>query len=372
MRVAIVLVHYHAAELAAEAVAALAADVAAAGLDAEWRLVDNGSDAAGRAFLEGLGIGRIDPGRNLGFAGGVNLGVSHTTAEAILLVNPDVLVQPGCVPALLAALAAGAAVAGPRFYWDRGKRMLLPPTEPRSRPAELAAAFAAGSPAWAARARRRLRRSARQHWNAAAAAAPLSSFALSGSLLAIRRAAWDRVGPFDDGYPLYFEETDWLLRARRQGFAGAYVAAAEAIHLHGQSAVREPRAGAWFEESARRFRRRHYGRGFERLLAAIGRRAARHPAGFPPQLFPAAGIDLDAFAEGRAPRPLWVEVSPNPGGFPAPAEQLARPAGRWMLPADVAARLPDVPLSVRLVDEEGGELAAYTLRCGAAPAGSER
>ncbi len=370
MRLAIVLVHYHTPELAAEAVAALAADVAAAAIEAEWRLVDNGSDEAGGARLDALGIGRIDPGRNLGYAGGVNLGIAGTTAEAILIANPDVLVLPGCVPALLAALERGAAVAGPRFYWDRGRRMLLPPAEPRTRRAEIVAALAGGSPAWAARARRRLRRDARRFGSATAEMPPLASHALSGSLLALRRAAWERVGPFDDGYPLYFEETDWLLRARRRGLAGAYVPAAEAIHLHAQSAAREPRAAAWFEESARRFRRRHYGPGLARLLLALGRRAARRPVGFPPAPFPAEGIDLAAHSAGRQGEALWVEVSPNPTGFPAAAERLPRPAGRWRLPAEIVHRLPGVPLAVRLVDGGGREVAAYTLRCGTAPAAS--
>ena len=54
-------------------------------------------------------------------------------------MNPDVRVLPGCLGALMDALNAGAAVAGPRFYWDEGRRMLLPPAEERSRRSELLA-----------------------------------------------------------------------------------------------------------------------------------------------------------------------------------------------------------------------------------------
>ena len=152
-------------------------------------------------------------------------------------MNPDVLVLPGCLPALLAALRAGAAVAGPRFYWDRGRRLLLPPAELRTRREELLRLLAGKRGGWAARARRRWRRHARRHWEARE---PLPSHALSGSLLALRRSAWEAVGPFDEGFRLFFEETDWLLRARRQGLAGRYVPAAEAVHLYSQSAA--PRA----------------------------------------------------------------------------------------------------------------------------------
>src|SRR5215213_7936049 len=119
MRLAIVLVHYHTPALAAAAVEALRRSVEEAGLDAaadvEWLLVDNGSDEAGRALLESL------------------------PARQILLMNPDVLVLPGCVPALLAALGAGAGVAGPQSFWDEERRLLLPPAEPRSRRDEIAA-----------------------------------------------------------------------------------------------------------------------------------------------------------------------------------------------------------------------------------------
>src|ERR1700759_469632 len=104
MRLAVILVHYHTPELAAAALEALRADLAGTGVEVEWLLVDNGSDEAGRARLATLAVERIDPGTNLGYSGGVNLGVARSTAEVMVLMNPDVIVQAGCVPALLDAL----------------------------------------------------------------------------------------------------------------------------------------------------------------------------------------------------------------------------------------------------------------------------
>jgi GT2 family glycosyltransferase len=71
MHLAIVIVHYHTAELAAEAVATLVPEIAAAGLEPspEILLVDNGSDPTERKILESLPVRRIDPGENLGYAG---------------------------------------------------------------------------------------------------------------------------------------------------------------------------------------------------------------------------------------------------------------------------------------------------------------
>jgi N-acetylglucosaminyl-diphospho-decaprenol L-rhamnosyltransferase len=352
LRLAVILVHYHTPELAAAAVEALRADVAGTGLEVEWLLVDNGSDAAGRALLDSLPVERIDPGANLGYAGGVNLGVARSKAELILLMNPDVIVLPGCVPALLDCLRDGAAVAGPRFYWDHGRRLVQPPSEVRTRREELAALLAGRSPGWAARARRRWRRHARRHWEARS---PLPSHALSGSLLALRRPAWDEVGPFDAGFQLYFEETDWLLRVESQGLPSLYVPGAEAVHLYNQSAEREPRAQQWFEESAGRFRRRHYGPWFVTLLEGFDRRLPRN--GTAPALprIPPAGLRLPAELSSY---PLWIEVSPNPVGFPAAAERLSGPPdGSWRLPAEIEARVGSA-LTVQVTDRSGREIGA--------------
>jgi GT2 family glycosyltransferase len=350
MRLAVILVHYHTPELAVAAVEALRADLAGTALEVDWLLVDNGSDAPGRALLASLPVERIDPGMNLGYAGGVNLGMTRTTAELVVLMNPDVLVVPGCLPALLDELRAGAAVAGPRFYWDGGRRLVQPPAELRSRREELLGLLARKSSRWAALARRRWRRHAHRHWEART---PLSSHALSGSLLALRRSAWEAVGPFDEGFRLYFEETDWLLRAKRQGLAGRYVPAAEAIHLYSQSADREPRAEGWFEDSARRFRRRHYGAWFVRLLESLDRslpsRTPLTPATVSPE-----GLSLPQDASAY---PLWIEVSPNPVGFPAAAERLTEPSSReWRLPAELAGRLPEGRLTVQVVAANGAEI----------------
>jgi GT2 family glycosyltransferase len=359
MRLAVILVHYHTPELAAAAVAALRRDTELAGIagDVEWLLVDNGSDEAGRALLETLPVRRIDPGANLGYAGAVNLGVARSTADSIFLMNPDVLVLPGCVPALLAALDDGAAVAGPRFWWDCGRRLLLPPAERRSRRDELAALFARRGGAWAAAARRRWRRHARRHWQARR---PLASHALSGSLLALRRSTWDKTGPFDEAFRLYFEETDWLRRVAARGLPAAYVPAAEAVHSYAQSAVREPQSSQWFEESARRFRELHYGAWFADLLAALGRRLPPEPASGAPVAAPAAGLDLSGL-----PFPLWIEVSPNRTGFPAAAERLeSPPEGGWRLPDEVETRLAPGTLQVQAVDDAGRELLRVSLPAG--------
>jgi hypothetical protein len=351
-----VLVHYRTPALAAEAVAALRRELAADSLDAELILVDNGNDDAGKRRLAALPVRYVDAGENLGYAGGVNLGVAQTSAEWLMVMNPDVLVLPGCLRALLGALRDGYAVAGPRFYWDSGRRLLLPPTEPRRRRDEIWAALAQRGGGLARLARRRFRAHARRHWRAIA---PLRSASLAGSLLAFHRSVWERVGPFDASFRLYFEETEWLRRVVEAGMRPGYVPAAEAVHLYARSAEQQAEAPAWFAESARRFRLARYGRRFSRALEALARR--------PP---PVPGVGHRRPCRGALPlggpgRALWIEVSPNPAGFPAAGERLESGDGEWRLPGEVEERVGGATLFAQVCDERGRELGRYRLGGGA-------
>jgi N-acetylglucosaminyl-diphospho-decaprenol L-rhamnosyltransferase len=357
--VAIVVVHHHAASLLARAVETLRADLEAAGLPGEIVVVDNGSTAAERSCLRALPVRVLEPGVNLGFAGGVNLGVEATRAPRLVAMNPDVELRTGCLGALVAALDAGAGVAGPRFFWDREARFLLPPTELRTRGEELRRRLASLGPRSLARARRSWRDHAWTHWRAERA---LASRSLSGALLAFRREAWRQAGPLDPGFRLYFEDDDWVHRVASRGLRTVYEPAAEAVHLHNQSAREEARAAGWFAESAARFARRHYGTAFVRGVDALTRLVPQATSpreetsssrldGVPLRL-PAAAL---AAASSSS---LWVEVSPSPLGFPAAAERVADldRLAVWSLPEQVWQHLAPGRYGVRLVSEAGREL----------------
>jgi GT2 family glycosyltransferase len=322
--------------------------------------VDNDSQPGDREGFEKLGLRVLDPGTNRGFAAGVNRGFEVATADRLVAMNPDVEVRPGCLGLLMKALDGGAAAAGPCFTWDAQDRLLLPPQELRSRSWELAAALARRGPGWSHWARRRWRRHARRHWSAKE---PLVSFALSGALLAIRRDAWDHIGPFDDAFRLYFEETDWLLRLKAAGLDAVLIPEAVARHRYNRSAVSEPRAPQWFAESAVRFRRRYYGRWFATLLARV--EASLHQRDSAPEApVDAAGAldDDDGLPELTLhPGTRWVELSPLAVGFPAaaehlPPEQLSGDAVTWQLPTSVWENLAPGSYRLRSVAESGKEL----------------
>lgn len=359
---AVLLIHYHTPDLVLEALEAVAADCAASGLTWEAVVVDNGSTETGRTvWAEALAAGarRLDPGRNLGYAGGINHGAAATTGRWIVSMNPDVRVRPGCLGRLVETLRQGAGAAGPLFHLDAGGRLLQPPTEERSRRARLLDAYGERSFAAAARARRRWRRHAYRHWRADG---PMTSVSLSGALLAFPREVWERV-PFDEGYPLYFEEDDWLRRLTGAGHRPVFVPTARAFHAYNRSASGEPRAAAWFAQSQQRFERRWYGGWFSPVARAVapGCEAAEPWAG----VREAAAVR--PLPEGRStlealpPGTRWLELTPSPKGYPAAAEALEDGTETWSVPEDAWRALGPGRYLAQAVDDRGAELARWVL-----------
>ena len=84
-------------------------------------------------------------------------------------------------------------------------------------------------------------------------------FAKAAAFL-IRREAFDEVGPFDEEFFLFSEETDWSYRARKAGWRTLFFPEAEAVHVGGASWRRE--SAALFREQVRghlRFLVKHRG-----------------------------------------------------------------------------------------------------------------
>jgi GT2 family glycosyltransferase len=81
----------------------------------------------------------------------------------------------------------------------------------------------------------------------------------------IRKDVFDHVGMLDEGYFMYYEETDFCRRAAKAGWPTWYVPSSKIIHLVGQSSgvtgtqrTTKRRPPYWFE-SRHRYFRRHYG-----------------------------------------------------------------------------------------------------------------
>ena len=136
-------------------------------------VVDNGSGDGSVAYLEREGVPHVSLLENIGFAAAVNLGVARTRAEAVLALNADTVLEPGCLALLLDALEADPKLGGvqPRLLQLEGGAG--PPLTPRPL---VSTAPARRSPLTAARSSsargRRSRRGSRTCTRSSASAAP--------------------------------------------------------------------------------------------------------------------------------------------------------------------------------------------------------
>jgi hypothetical protein len=264
-----IVVSYRSAALATRAIESLREEAASSGLSVEVVAVVNSGDPAERVALEAVADVVVDPGRNLGYAGGLNLGASAARGGTLLFANPDLVFRAGSLPPLLEALETPEKVAaGPAFFLDEGETLLIPPFD-EPHPLELARRRLALDPeAAGALFRREVRRILRA-FGAAIGGRTIDACALSGALFATRRSTFESVGPFDEEFRLYYEENDWQRRLRTAGGRLRYVGGSRVIHVYNQSARQEPRAAGWFAESERRYFRAHFGERGEKALAAL-------------------------------------------------------------------------------------------------------
>lgn len=213
------------------------------GLDDELpvTIVDNSSDPRTRDVARAHGARYVDAGANLGFAGGVNLGLrtlreAGLTGRDTLLLNPDARIAATAVRTMHTALHAAPRVAA----------VGATQTEPGTGAAvRVWWPFPTPWGAWIeAVGLGRLRRR--------------RDFAI-GSVLLLRAEALAELGPLDERFFLYAEETDWQRRARRHGW-DIRVADVAATHVGagtgGDPTVRERH----FHASGERYMRKHYGR----------------------------------------------------------------------------------------------------------------
>jgi N-acetylglucosaminyl-diphospho-decaprenol L-rhamnosyltransferase len=176
-------------------------------------VVDNAStdgtvDGVRRRFP---GVEILELERNRGFGPAVNAGARAGHAEAIVLVNDDVEVEPGTLEALISPLANASVgmVAGLTTMPGNG----------------LVDGFGIEVDVTLG-AYNRLR------WRRADEL-PGRLLGPSGGLAAYRRTAFEQAGGFDERLFAYGEDVDLALRLRLSGWAAAAAAGARGVHLGG-------------------------------------------------------------------------------------------------------------------------------------------
>ncbi|HOX25298.1 MAG TPA: glycosyltransferase family 2 protein [Candidatus Krumholzibacteria bacterium] len=262
----IVIVSWNTRDLLRDCLASLPA--ATAGLALEVIVVDNASGDGSAAMVraEFPSVALIEAGGNLGFARANNLALPVTRGRAILLLNPDTVCPPGSLAALVAAAdrRPGAAGFGPLLVDRDGDPTVSCGQFPSSRLHLLRPL--AGLPLG-----RRWQRWLRFADTPRRGEPDREVDYVAGACLLIPRPALARVGPLDERFFLYFEETDWCFRAWRAGLPVVLCNGIEVIHLEGRAAELVSRfSSTQFQHSYRLFLAKHAGR-----RAIVAMRAAQ-------------------------------------------------------------------------------------------------
>jgi N-acetylglucosaminyl-diphospho-decaprenol L-rhamnosyltransferase len=227
-----VVVNYNAARHIGPCLASLAAE----GVK-EVVVVDNASTDGSRAVVAASGTPWVDAGENLGYGRAANLGaaaIPASSADYLLICNPDLVIQPGAVKILADHLDAnpGTGLVGPRLCNPDGS--LYPSARVFPDMVDAMGHGLLGQMAPANRFTRRYRlldwdhsRSAQVDW-------------VSGACFMVRQEAWAAVKGFDPAYFMYLEDVDLCWRIGRRGWAIAYEPSAEVVHVQGVSADQHP------------------------------------------------------------------------------------------------------------------------------------
>ena len=164
--------------------------------------------------------------QNLGFAKANNQALKQAKGEWLLLLNPDMRLEPQTLADFLAWLRSStAAIAGCRLV--DGQANLVPHV--RRFPTVFDQALIAMKlphllPSL-------LKRYLYQDFDYNKAA-PVDS--IRGSFFAIKRSTYERLGGLDERYFVWFEEVDYCRQARQAGLEVWYTPAATAIDYVGQ------------------------------------------------------------------------------------------------------------------------------------------
>ncbi|HEY6235502.1 MAG TPA: glycosyltransferase family 2 protein [Candidatus Elarobacter sp.] len=179
-------------------------------------VVDNDSDEPTLRVLESLaaehGVRVVYNGRNLGFGGGMNVGMAHARGDVVVILNNDVIVTEGWLEDMIGAMESRRTVGctAPRSNQVASEQILAVPYKDD-----------AAMHRYAAERRRALR------------GRGYVAHRVVGFCLCIDRAVIDEIGGFDPRYGLgNFEDDDLAVRIRAAGW-GIFVCDDVFIHHFG-------------------------------------------------------------------------------------------------------------------------------------------
>ncbi len=259
--VSIVIVTWNVADALRECLASLEAH---ADVPYELFVIDNGSTDATPQLLDSWKPGqplcrrydRITNSDDLGYSTAANMGIRRAAAPHVLLLNPDTRITPQSLSGLLAEARRypDAGLIGCRITNSDGSHQSSVSELPTIwRQVENRLGLLKKS--WYAN---RTKRTPFVHNYAAPAAVPQ----IKGAVALITTAALALVGEWDDGYFLWFEDSDYCKRVHDAGLTVRYTPNATIAHRSEAGISKMPFWERFFiwNRSIRRYFRQHHGR----------------------------------------------------------------------------------------------------------------
>ena len=203
-------------------------------------VVDNNSpEEIGPEMFAGKDVNVLRSTTNDGFGTAANSGSSQGDASLILLINPDVRLDPKSFSSLVSLVGSdGIGAAAPR--------LVLPDGRPQSGPAGYTpgllavASHAFQVPGWIPGGWFErplfLHRSQAAETNGGSPIVREVDW-VSGACMLVRRQAFEEVGGFDHRFFMYGEDMDLCFRLKREGWRVVYCPTESAEHRHSSAAA---------------------------------------------------------------------------------------------------------------------------------------
>ncbi len=181
--------------------------------------VDNGSQDGTAAMIRERcpDVTVVENRQNLGFAEGNNVGIRRSLADGadyVMLLNDDTVVAPEMVRELItfAELRPAVGIVGPVIRYQDVPHII----------------WSAGNTIdWRTGSLRRLCANRR---DSEAPTRPYGVDYVTGCALCIKREVIERIGLLDARYFIYYEESDWCMRARAKGYEVMVIPSARIWH----------------------------------------------------------------------------------------------------------------------------------------------
>ncbi|WP_139416730.1 glycosyltransferase family 2 protein [Agromyces laixinhei] len=191
---------------------------------------------------------------NLGYGGAINEAVRGLPPEIewVMITNPDVVFHAGAIDRMIEVgrAADDIGAVGPLTLNDDGSVYPSARVIPGVRVGSGHAVFSSVWPSnpWT-----------RRYHATAATTSERDAGWLSGACVLVRRAAFDMIGGFDEGFFMYFEDVDLGYRLGRAGWRNRFTPAARVTHTGGHSTAGESAAMVRaHHRSAERFIQKKY------------------------------------------------------------------------------------------------------------------